>query len=352
MAPRRELSTRFAVPDARYTAKTIPGKLAIQPASFDFNYTTPAPFCKADKLEKGKCTVQLNFIDGKPVLRLCSAKGQPGRTIPLTDATAARRIAKAACSSFNVNKVFPESFTDTSDEDIEYDERVEVAGLGKRSQASRSTHERSERLWAAVERARTREEREEARAAAEAFDARLAGRKGTSMLKSSSFGQIDYDNRTFVDRMVADTGGPDAGSPERRKIVPELYRAFRAHGMAVAKRDRAAIKRTEEEWLRAEHKFNEANDPEYYAKHGWSRVDHPDFYARFAGTGGRRMMTLSLAGGRKPSRRAPKARTTKTKWCVYTKTKSGARKLSCHKLKRTAQAAAKKRKGATVRKGK
>jgi hypothetical protein len=244
MAPRRELSTRFAVPDARYTAKTIPGKLAIQPASFDFNYTTPAPFCKADKLEKGKCTVQLNFIDGKPVLRLCSAKGQPGRTIPLTDATAARRIAKAACSSFNVNKVFPESFTDTSDEDIEYDERVEVAGLGKRSQASRSTHERSERLWAAVERARTREEREEARAAAEAFDARLAG------------------------------------------------------------------------------------------------------------TGGRRMMTLSLAGGRKPSRRAPKARTTKTKWCVYTKTKSGARKLSCHKLKRTAQAAAKKRKGATVRKGK
>jgi hypothetical protein len=289
---RQELSTRFAVPNARYTAKTIPGKLAIQPTSFDFNYTTPAPFCKADKLEKGKCTVQLNFINGKPVLRLCNAKNQPGRTIPLTDATAARRIAKAACSSFDVNKVFPESFTDTSDEDIEYDDRVEVAGLSKRSQASHSTHERSERLWAAVARARTREEREEARAAAEAFDARLAG-TGKPRMMTLSLAGTDA-------KMEAARRGSEARLIEQYGYVPKVGAPSNMLPPGLTARQRTA-------WV-----------------------------AKIRARDG-----------------APtKARGTKLKWCVYTKTKSGARKLSCHKLKRTAQAAAKKRKGATVRKGK
>jgi hypothetical protein len=231
------VSDKFKVPDARYTARPIDGQIVADPKSFHFNYSTPAPYCKADKLEKGKCTVQLNFIEGQPVLRLCSARGEPGRTIPLTDATAARKIAKAACKSFNADKMFPEVFDDTADEDLEYDESTEsLAGR-------RKTHDRSEKLWAAVERARTKKEREAAREAAEAYDARLAG------------------------------------------------------------------------------------------------------------TGKRRMMTLSLAG-RKPVRRttmATKKKATKLKWCVFKVTKAGRRKVSCHKKKTTAKAAAKRKgKGARV----
>jgi hypothetical protein len=235
------VSDKFKVPDARYTARPIDGQVVADPKSFHFNYSTPAPYCKADKLEKGKCTVQLNFIEGQPVLRLCSARGKPGRTIPLTDATAARRIAKAACKSFDANKMFPEVFDGGADEDTVYDPAVEeplTAGLRGRH------HDRSEKLWAAVERARTRDEREAAREAAEAYDARLAG------------------------------------------------------------------------------------------------------------TGKRRMMTLSLAG-RKPTRRtrtmATKKKATKLKWCVFKVTKAGRRKVSCHKKKTTAKAAAKRKgKGARV----
>jgi hypothetical protein len=241
------VSERFQKPDARYTAYAIPGQITANPTSFDFNYTTPAPYCKADKLSKGKCTVQLNFIKGEPVLRLCSARGQPGRVIPLTDATAARKIAKAACKSFDANKMFPEIFDDTRDEDTVYDPDVEepaLAGFGKarRRQPSSKPHDRSERLWAAVESARTKKEREAALEAAEAYDARLAG------------------------------------------------------------------------------------------------------------TGGQRMMTLSLAGVSR--RRAPapmKRRASKLKWCVVKTTKAGRRTVSCHKLKRTATAAAKRKgKGSRV----
>lgn len=60
-----------------------------------------------------------------------------------------------------------------------------------------------------------------------------------------------------------------------------------------------------------------------------------------------RMLTLPFAGParKKPMAARKKKKATKFKWCVFKLTKSGRRKVSCHKYKRTAQAAAKKKGG-------
>lgn len=233
---------RFAPPQGRFVADPpSKGRITASPSEFEFNYTTPPKHCTAEKIKKGRCTVSLNFIDGKPVLRLCTKFGDPGRTIPLENARDAGIKAKQACATFKQSKRFPTNFDTELEDNPEYDPSVEVAGL-----RGSSAHERSERLWAAVERARTREEREERKRAAEAFDARLAG------------------TRT------------------------------------------------------------------------------------------QRMMTLSLAGPRRKSTTtrktmAAKKKASKFKWCVFKMTKSGRRKLSCHKFKRTAKVAAKRKGGRVIK---
>jgi hypothetical protein len=282
----------------------------VDPTNFDFHYTTPAPYCKADKLTKGKCTVQLNFIKGQPVLRLCSARGEPGRTVPLTDATAARKFAKMACRSYNATKTFPATFEDTIDEDTVYDPEVEeratvTVGRLRRQQPAYRAHDRSERLWARVESARTEDEREAAREAAEAYDARLAG----------------------VDAFR---------SPKPATI--EKHRVRRAQERASQQTE--ATRRLQKKVENA----RDADEAQF-----WQELldEHLARQEPLAGTDNQRMMTLSLSGApkRKVTTMAAKKKASKLKWCVFKVTKSGRRKVSCHKLKRTAKAAAKRKGG-------
>ena len=53
---------------------------------------------------KGSCPVQWIWKNGKPALRFCSAKGKPGRVIPVTDAADALAKARKLCAEWNQKK--------------------------------------------------------------------------------------------------------------------------------------------------------------------------------------------------------------------------------------------------------
>jgi hypothetical protein len=65
----------------------------------DFSYTTPGPYCKVKRLNLGRCATQLNFVDGKPVLRMCGAYGAPGEVVSVSGPEDAQRKASKFCLS-------------------------------------------------------------------------------------------------------------------------------------------------------------------------------------------------------------------------------------------------------------
>jgi hypothetical protein len=69
------------------------------PSEFRFNYTTPGPHCKVARLKQGRCATQLNFIDGKPVLRLCGGYGEPGKIVHVDDPQDAQLKAQSFCAT-------------------------------------------------------------------------------------------------------------------------------------------------------------------------------------------------------------------------------------------------------------
>jgi hypothetical protein len=53
---------------------------------------------------KGSCPVQWIWKNGKPALRFCTAKGKPGRVIPVTDAADALQKARKLCAEWDQKK--------------------------------------------------------------------------------------------------------------------------------------------------------------------------------------------------------------------------------------------------------
>jgi hypothetical protein len=48
-------------------------------------------------LKQGRCATQLNFVDGKPALRLCGGFGKPGRLMPVASPEDALNKASKFC---------------------------------------------------------------------------------------------------------------------------------------------------------------------------------------------------------------------------------------------------------------
>jgi len=69
-----------------------------QPSEFSFDYTSPGPHCEVDRLKQGRCAVQLNYLNGKPVLRLCGEYGKPGRVIQVNGPADAQLKAQKFCT--------------------------------------------------------------------------------------------------------------------------------------------------------------------------------------------------------------------------------------------------------------
>jgi hypothetical protein len=64
---------------------------------FGFRYTTPGPFCRVKRLQQGRCATQFNFVDGKPMLRLCGSFDKPGELVPVDSPEDALRKASKFC---------------------------------------------------------------------------------------------------------------------------------------------------------------------------------------------------------------------------------------------------------------
>jgi len=66
---------------------------------FDFRYSTPRPWCKTEKMEKGRCAVQLNFDNGQPVLAFCDARERVGEVLPVDDVGSAVLASRTGCEA-------------------------------------------------------------------------------------------------------------------------------------------------------------------------------------------------------------------------------------------------------------
>jgi hypothetical protein len=91
-------------PEDRYVY-TIPKRENIQKfvtrpvGVFDFRYSTPGPWCKTDKMEKGRCAVQLNFKRGRPVLAFCTAPEEVGEVAYVNDVDTAVLVSREGCGT-------------------------------------------------------------------------------------------------------------------------------------------------------------------------------------------------------------------------------------------------------------
>lgn len=86
----------------RYTIPTPENiqKFVTEPAGvFDFRYSTPRPWCKTEKTEKGRCAVQLNFDRGQPILAFCDARERVGEMIPVDTVDNAILASRAGCET-------------------------------------------------------------------------------------------------------------------------------------------------------------------------------------------------------------------------------------------------------------
>jgi hypothetical protein len=82
-----------------YSIKEKKWSFEENPSEFGFDYTTRGPHCEVKRLKQGRCATQLNFIDGKPVLRLCGEYGEPGKIVAVSNPEDAQRKASRFCAT-------------------------------------------------------------------------------------------------------------------------------------------------------------------------------------------------------------------------------------------------------------
>lgn len=74
------------------------------PRCFPSVYTPGSSPCATPRFaSKGSCPVQLTWLEGKPVLRLCAGQGTPGPLLRVTSPKDAMELATALCTEWSAN---------------------------------------------------------------------------------------------------------------------------------------------------------------------------------------------------------------------------------------------------------